>query len=388
MDRDALKEAAVIGAGGKMGQGIALLLLQQMAIECPDCTLRLIDTHEAALKKTMSYLKTEMTRFAERSINPLRKHYAEREDLVSNEEIIRAFVDDALLKVQWGSALSGAKKSPLIFEAIIEDRRAKIDLFVELEKESLVKPWYFTNTSSLPVALLANAANIKGRLIGFHFYNPPAVQRLIELIVPEGVDPMLVAFSKELAALMKKEIVFSEDKAGFIGNGHFLRELSYAAERVHTAEEIVRLNSITEKLLLRPMGIFCLADYVGLDVVRNIAKTMREALSIELPLGFIEEVPSIFRNHCSEVFDPASKKYLKVNPSWQEVGAHIPWKEVKPDQIKPFLESLSNSEATKFLAASKNIADGLVKEGVARSSDDVNRVLKLGFYHLYGAGGI
>ena len=55
-------------------------------------------------------------------------------------------------------------------------------------------------------------------MIGFHFYNPPAVQKLLEVIAPEGCDPELEAMACELARILKKKTVPARDIAGFIGN--------------------------------------------------------------------------------------------------------------------------------------------------------------------------
>lgn len=382
-----------------MGRGIALLILEQMALCKHEFTLRLVDTFEPALKKTLVYLRAELTSFAEKKINFLRQYFADRADLVSNEEIIREFVRSALVNVQWGSELKSCRNSTHVFEAILEDEAAKAGLFQELESLTKVNPWYFTNTSAIPIGSLAARGNISGRLIGMHFYNPPAVQKLLEIIEPEGIDPKLSAFGEGFAGMLGKRVVFSADVAGFIGNGHFLREICYAADQ-KSAKQVWQMNEVTEKFLLRPMGIFRLIDYVGPDVLQNAAQIMREHLGIALPIYFLEDCKRCFayeEGRAVAVMDPESVRFVPIDPLWKEELGCLPkgwrpWKEMKPDQARSYLEELRGADtlgarmAQHFLAHSLQIGKKLVQDGVAASLDDVDTVLKFGFYHLYGLG--
>jgi len=80
---------------------------------------------------------------------------------------------------------------------------------------------------------------------------------------------------------LNKVIVFSNDSAGFIGNGHFIREIQEACKQVEilsgrmsVPEAISTVNRVTQEFLLRPMGIFQLIDYVGIDVCQDISRIM------------------------------------------------------------------------------------------------------------------
>ena len=96
-----LENVAVIGAAGKMGSGIAVMIAQEMAKlklkpENSDKVYRLylIDINEKALDGLRSYMKTQLTKVAEKSTVALRGLYAAREDLVENRQVIDAFVAD------------------------------------------------------------------------------------------------------------------------------------------------------------------------------------------------------------------------------------------------------------------------------------------------------
>lgn len=245
-----LRNVSVIGAAGKMGSGISLLLAQEMAkqklkSENQDVPYRLnlIDVNELALDGLLKYLRSQLTKAGEKTTVLLRSLYKNREDLVENYDIIDAFVDDAISVVRLGTDLNMVKDSHIIFEAIVEDKDVKVGLLKKVDQLSDKDTVYFTNTSSIPIRVLNQDANLGGRIIGFHFYNPPAVQRLAELITADQTKPELKEMSLELAKRLRKTIVPSNDIAGFIGNGHFLRDGLYA---IGEAKKLASEHSLPE----------------------------------------------------------------------------------------------------------------------------------------------
>ena len=124
--------------------------------------------------------------------------------------------------------------------------------------------------------------------MGFHFYNPPPVQKLVEVIYPDNSDPSLKTMASELGKALGKVLIESKDVAGFIGNGFFIREIHYAGEQVMRlakerplVEAIETVNRVTQDYLLRPMGLFELIDYVGLDIAHRIKGIMQSYLPRE-----------------------------------------------------------------------------------------------------------
>ena len=103
-----LETCAVIGAGGKMGSGIALLLLQEMARTEAEKTgkiagngrLYLVDMNDDILTGLQSYLKKQMLRYTEKNIVALRGYYKDRPDLLENHEIVSEFISTALSMVR------------------------------------------------------------------------------------------------------------------------------------------------------------------------------------------------------------------------------------------------------------------------------------------------
>lgn len=433
----ALKDVSVIGACGKMGKGIASLLLQEMARTEMSLTgnvgnycLHLIDENKTNFAEIRNYLNNQLVKYAEKNISLLRGYCANNVKVVSNKEIIEKFVDGALASLYFSTSLESAAHSFLVFEAIVEDRQAKVNLFKKIKELQQVPGVFFTNTSSIPIHVLNDLGQLNGRIIGFHFYNPPIVQNLIELIMLEKSDLELKKVAEELVKRLNKKAIYSNDVAGFIGNGFFMQEIIYACEKarefghIHSdAEGVLLIDILTRDYLLRPMGIFQLMDYVGIDVCARILKVMQEYLpnkKFHDPLidemllakktggqmadGSIKE--GFFQYealHPKAVYSVEKKIYIPLEAIEKRVrdnlGEHpdknATWKNLQNQQnnaqaIEIYFNRLKESNTLgreltfKFLDHLNKIAKDLVADEVAFSLSDIDQILKNGFYHLYG----
>jgi hypothetical protein len=287
----------------------------------------------------------------------------------------------------------------MIFEAIIENIDLKLSVLKQLKQICPDTTFFFSNTSSIPIKLLSEKTGISGRIIGYHFYNPPAVQKLVELIIPDEIDDDLKNQSYELGKRLRKIIIPANDVAGFIGNGHFTRDGLYAIEQAEklqsdfsSAEAVYVMNKISQEFLIRPMGIFQLIDYVGLGG--------------QVPDGSQKDGFLKYENHQpAGIYNLDKGKYeLFSTGSWKEdadrwIGelpeGYHPWKDLVKDSERAIklnayftkLRSMDSSGAIlarDYLKRSKEIGKKLIADGVANSADDVNGVLMNGFFHLYG----
>ncbi len=191
-----LQNVSVLGAAGKMGSGILLLTAVEMADlslkpenKDKSFVLNAIDIDPAGLSGLMKYLREQVRKVAEKKTVWLRHAYADRDDLVENYDIIDEYIFDVLNIVRPVTSMEAAHKSNLVFEAVSENRALKVKLLSGIDQNNPNKPWYFTNTSSVPINLIESEAGLDGRILGFHFYNPPAVQRLVELITTKKTSP-------------------------------------------------------------------------------------------------------------------------------------------------------------------------------------------------------
>src|ERR1700733_9680373 len=153
MLKESLKQVSVLGAAGKMGRGISLLLLQEMARTEAELTgnvgrgifrLHLFDSNDEGLIVLKKYLLTQLHRYAKKNINRLREYFSSNSNLISNEDIIRTFVQRGLDIVYLDSEIASSKNSTMIFEAVIEDIQIKTELFSKLRAIGRKDAYYFT----------------------------------------------------------------------------------------------------------------------------------------------------------------------------------------------------------------------------------------------------
>ncbi|MCF8229034.1 MAG: 3-hydroxyacyl-CoA dehydrogenase family protein [Bacteroidales bacterium] len=436
---DRLENVTVLGAAGKMGSGILLLTAVEMAELnlLPEnknkvFVLNAMDVSQEGLKGVMRYLRAQVLRIAEKKTVMIRKMYTDRDDLDENSDYIRQYVEDVMSVVRPTTRLESAYESKLIFEAVAENKSLKVKLFSQIDSNNQNKPWYFTNTSSVPINEMEKEAGLDGRIIGFHFYNPPAVQKLVEIIKTDKTAEEVNEFAHEYAKRLRKIVVPSMDFAGFIGNGHFMRDALHGMKEAEELakdytlpEAIYMVNKVTQEYLVRPMGIFQLVDYVGIDVVNFIMGVMNpylpdEELSHRLLEKMLElEVKGGQRSDGSQkdgflkydkgkavaIFDPDKKEYVDINEIKEKCDEilgplpeeHIVWKkavrlkgEAKDEILAKFFNALKNMDtlgaelAINYGKRSKEIGEQLVNSKVAYKEEDVNTVMLTGFFHAYG----
>lgn len=432
-----IQKVSVLGAAGKMGSGILLLTAIEMADQMlkpenkdKSFVLNAIDTSDEGLSGLMKYVHSQILKTAEKKIVSLRKQYADKDFLIENSDIIDTYVLDVIRVIRPTTRLEAAYESTLVFEAVSENQALKEKLFRTINENSSLKPWFFTNTSSVPIGGLNKNAALQGRILGFHFYNPPAVQKLVELITISENPADMVAFAKTFASSLRKTVVPSNDIAGFIGNGHFMRDALFGikqAERLSAEmplhEAVYCIDRITRDFLSRPMGIFQLIDYVGLDVVQFILRVMQaHLLGEKLHSSLLDELvlSGIKGGQFSDgsqkegflkyekgkpvaIIDKPSGVYIDIvtfrekSDAWLgEIPAEVfPWKTLvkipeKDAALRPAFKALLASGtnggklAIDFASNSRETARKLVSDGVAYSEHDVNTVLLTGFFHAYG----
>jgi 3-hydroxyacyl-CoA dehydrogenase len=306
----------------------------------------------------------------------------------------------------------------------------KVKLLTQIASANAQGPWFFTNTSSIPIRELDAAVKLGGRIVGFHFYNPPAVQKLVEVIRADSTLAEVGEFAQQFAKRLRKTVVPSHDVAGFIGNGHFMRDALHGIAEVERLKgefgfpgAVYAVNKITQDYLVRPMGIFQLLDYVGLDVCQYIMKVMADrlpgknlhssVLDTYVAAGILggqfadgsqkDGMLKYEKGRPAAVYDPAKKAYVPMAELAAAVDPKLgpppeglkPWKTVvgDPDKgkyLEGFYAGLKGQStpgaklAVDYGRKSKEIGLGLVRDKVAAREDDVNTVLLTGFYHAYG----
>ncbi|MRT94135.1 3-hydroxyacyl-CoA dehydrogenase family protein [Ancylomarina sp. 16SWW S1-10-2] len=426
---------SLLGAAGKMGSGIMALLAFEVgklkigAKREENFIINAIDVSPKALEGLLKYLKSQLLKYGEKNIVELREWYKNNASLVDNEEVINAYATDVMAMIKTSTRIETAYDSQLVFEAIKEDKALKVKLFSQI-KQNNPDAWFLSNTSSIPLGEIDTEAGLNGDIVGFHFYNPPVIQKLLELIPVENINSDLLKLSEELAKSMRKVVVYSSDVAGFIGNGHFMRDALFALDQangmtkdIKLADAIYRVDTVSRDLLLRPMGIYQLMDYVGVDVMCFILKSMQaafpqEKLSHEILNKYIElgvtggqysdgsqkdgffkyvkgKIVAVYNMDAKAYKDIEEVKIANADYFAPQPSVILDWKTVirereREAMLAPFFKELKtlNSSAAKLAVAyglkSKAIGQLLVDGGVAADTKAVNKVMETGFYHSYG----
>jgi len=173
------------------------------------------------------------------------------------------------------SALAGCG---LVIEAIVEDLDTKRKLFSSLEDLAGTDAVLATNTSSLSVTAIASACSKPGRVIGIHFFNPPVVLPLVEIIPGLATDPAIVAEAQQLIEAWGKTTVVASDTPGFIVN-RIARPFYGEALRIYEEgiADMVTIDWAMREAGGFRMGPFELMDFIGNDVNLAATKSVYEA---------------------------------------------------------------------------------------------------------------
>jgi 3-hydroxybutyryl-CoA dehydrogenase len=164
-----------------------------------------------------------------------------------------------------------------VIEAALEDAPVKKKIFSDLEKVCSPDALLATNTSSLSVTSLASGLSSPGRFIGIHFFNPPHLMKLVEVVPGRWTSEAALGAALALAEKLGKHPVVAKDTPGFIVNrlarpfyGEALRAMGEGVASFEEIDRIVRLEGGFR------MGPFELMDLIGIDVNLAVTKSMYE----------------------------------------------------------------------------------------------------------------
>jgi 3-hydroxybutyryl-CoA dehydrogenase len=174
-------------------------------------------------------------------------------------------------------ALEALAPCELVIEAVPERLELKHELYGQLSEIVSADCVLATNTSSLAVTAIAAGASNPGRVVGMHFFNPPPVMRLLEVIAGEQSSERALELARAAGEAMGKTVIHASDGPGFLVNRcnrpFGLEALRMLGERIAEIETIDRICRMAGGF---PMGPFELMDLVGVDVGFEISKSFFE----------------------------------------------------------------------------------------------------------------
>jgi 3-hydroxybutyryl-CoA dehydrogenase len=251
-----MENIAVIGAG-TMGNGIAHVFAQK------GFKVQLIDAQATALEKAIATIKKNLDR------------------QISKQTITAEDKANTLSNIQISTSIEqGVANADLVIEAATENPDIKKKIFASLDQYVKQGCILATNTSSISIAQLAAATKRPSLVIGMHFMNPVPIMKLVEIIngasTSEAVTETIVALTKKI----DKIPCVVKDAPGFIANRILMPMIN---EAIHAFSEGISdaatIDQIMKLGMAHPMGPLQLADYIGLDVCKNIMIIMEEGFN-------------------------------------------------------------------------------------------------------------
>jgi 3-hydroxybutyryl-CoA dehydrogenase len=248
MDASAVRRLCVVGAG-TMGHQIAMLGA------LAGCATTVVDVQAEALERAQASNRTHMARWVERG------------------RITAAEVAQAFERLRWTTGLEdGAGDADFVIEAVIERLEDKQTVFRTLDRAAPAHAVLATNSSTIRSSLLAPVTGRADRICNMHFFNPPLVMELVEVVMHPETSPETGEAAMALARRMgRTPVLLRKEIPGFVVN-RILWALVDEAVRLYEAgvASFEDIDVAVKKGLRHPMGPFELMDFNGIDVAYNV----------------------------------------------------------------------------------------------------------------------
>jgi len=243
----AIRKVCVIGSG-TMGSGIAQVSAQA------GYETTMIDVKQEFLDRGLGIIKTSLGRF------------------VQKEKISQEEMNETLAKLHTSIDMkNAAKDADYVIEAVFERAEVKLPIFGQLEDICPQETILASNTSGIPVSLLASATRRPKKVIGIHFMNPVPLMKGVEIVKTLLTSEETLKLSLDFVKSLGKETVVVKDSPGFVTNRIITLVMNEAAklleENLASIEDIDKIEKLSHNW---PMGPFELADLVGIDVIVDL----------------------------------------------------------------------------------------------------------------------
>jgi 3-hydroxybutyryl-CoA dehydrogenase len=339
-----VERVGVVGAG-TMGAGIAQLAC------LAGCETFLHDPMPEAVEKGAERLRRDLDRGAER------------------ERWSTQDAEAAKARLRTGGDLEGLAGCEFVVEAAPERLELKRELFAQLERICGDDAVLATNTSSLPVSDIAAAAEHPERICGMHFFNPPALMKLVEVVAGERTAEPALAATAQLAERMGRTPIRCTDAPGFIVNRC---NRPFALESLQMLGQDVASHAQIDLIVREDggyrMGPFELMDLIGIDTNLSVAE-------------------SFYAQRAEPRWEPheIQRRLVAEGRLGRKSGAGFyDYEDGKKVEIAVEVDpELRGAVLGRLLAQLINEASFAVEEGVAEP-DDVDAAMKLGLNHPRG----
>jgi 3-hydroxybutyryl-CoA dehydrogenase len=247
-----IESVAVVGAGF-MGSGIA----ETVAVAGIPVIVR--DVDDAVLERAGGRIDASLAR------------------AVRGGKLDPPHAEAARKRIDLTTRLESIAEADLVIEAVPEDEQLKLDVMGAIDEVVSEEAIVASNTSSIPIAELAQATRTPERVLGLHFFSPVPVMMLVEVVVALDTSPSTIDRAKQFIQKLGKRPIETKDRSGFIVNMLLVPYLM-AAVRMYE-EGFASREDIDNGMKLgcgHPMGPLTLCDFIGLDVLYAVCDSLYE----------------------------------------------------------------------------------------------------------------
>jgi 3-hydroxyacyl-CoA dehydrogenase len=254
-------KAAVVGAGVMGGEIAQTIAAADIPVVLKDVDRKFVD---AGLTKAREVTQGQLARLVK------------KERLT--QEQADAQLERTLSRIQGATDYHGFGDVDFVVEAVPEKMEIKHRVFAELDVATPGHAILASNTSGLSITEIGEVTSRPEQVVGFHFFWPASVMRLIEVIEGDDTAPETVQAAANFAQQIRKTAVRCGECPGFVVNRILLSTVSeiwrYQDE---TGVDVKEIDEAITAAGAAPMGPFYLTDMTGLDTTLKVARDLREA---------------------------------------------------------------------------------------------------------------
>jgi len=254
-------KAAVVGAGTMGGEIAQVVAAAGIDVVLKDVEQKFVDQ---GLEKAEQVTKGQLGSLV-------------KKEKISQEDADKQ-AEEILGRINGVTEYEGFGDVDFVIEAVPERMQIKQAVFGELDAVTPGHAILASNTSALSISEMGEATSRPDKVVGFHFFYPASVMRLIEVIEGDETSPETVQAASNFAQQIKKTPVKCGEAPGFVVN----RILNSSVSEIWRVQEeegidVKEIDKVVQESKAAPMGPFFLGDLLGLDTVLHVAEHLRES---------------------------------------------------------------------------------------------------------------